>query len=196
MFASAPIFGVGVGRYFERSPEFMPDEIRELYGAENAHNYFAQSFAELGIAGGATVPVARSSAGMTTGWRQAATARAESDRNRALCRIGRVSRHVPHRPPASSCRKPRCPFWAAFGVLAMSAGEPGSSSRYRVVIAIVIVLARSRARPLHGGLRAHERGSVPSVASLMKERHRTAPGSGGWARTRCSTASAGRASSR
>ena len=53
MFASAPIFGVGVGRYFERSSEFMPDELRALYGAENAHNYFAQAFAELGIAGGA-----------------------------------------------------------------------------------------------------------------------------------------------
>jgi O-antigen ligase len=52
MVASAPVFGVGVGRYFTRSSEFMPADLRELYGNENAHNYFAQQFAELGIIGG------------------------------------------------------------------------------------------------------------------------------------------------
>ena len=52
MFASAPIFGVGIGRYFDRSPEFMSEELRMLYGNENAHNYFAQQFAELGLIGG------------------------------------------------------------------------------------------------------------------------------------------------
>jgi hypothetical protein len=52
MFASAPIFGVGIGRYFDRSGAFMPDALRELYGNENAHNYFAQQFAELGVVGG------------------------------------------------------------------------------------------------------------------------------------------------
>jgi len=52
MFASAPILGVGTGRYFDRSTEFMPDPLRETYGNENAHNYFAQQFAELGLVGG------------------------------------------------------------------------------------------------------------------------------------------------
>ena len=52
MFASAPLHGVGVGRYFDRSPEFMPAELRAIYGNENAHNYFAQQFAELGMVGG------------------------------------------------------------------------------------------------------------------------------------------------
>ena len=52
MFTSAPIFGVGIGRYFDRSPEFMSEELRMLYGNENAHNYFAQQFAELGLVGG------------------------------------------------------------------------------------------------------------------------------------------------
>ncbi|OFW16056.1 MAG: hypothetical protein A3F70_12275 [Acidobacteria bacterium RIFCSPLOWO2_12_FULL_67_14] len=52
MFASAPIFGVGIGRYFDRSAEFMSPELRGLYGNENAHNYFAQQFAELGLVGG------------------------------------------------------------------------------------------------------------------------------------------------
>lgn len=52
MFASAPLYGVGIGRYFDRSAEFMPAALRELYGNENAHNYFAQQFAELGVVGG------------------------------------------------------------------------------------------------------------------------------------------------
>lgn len=52
MLASAPIYGVGIGRYHERSREFMPEELRAVYSHENAHNYFAQQFAELGLLGG------------------------------------------------------------------------------------------------------------------------------------------------
>jgi O-antigen ligase len=52
MFAASPVFGVGIGHYFNRSAEFMSDELRSLYGNENAHNYFAQQFAELGLGGG------------------------------------------------------------------------------------------------------------------------------------------------
>jgi O-antigen ligase len=52
MFASAPVLGVGVGRYWDRSAEFMTPELRDRYGNENAHNYFAQQFAELGLVGG------------------------------------------------------------------------------------------------------------------------------------------------
>jgi O-antigen ligase len=52
MFASAPVFGVGVGQYFGRSNQFMPETLKRIYGNENAHNYFAQQFAELGLVGG------------------------------------------------------------------------------------------------------------------------------------------------
>ena len=52
MIASAPVYGVGIGRYHGLSGDFMPDELRGLYGHENAHNYFAQQFAELGLVGG------------------------------------------------------------------------------------------------------------------------------------------------
>ncbi len=52
MLASAPVFGVGIGRYHERSNAFMPDALRVVYSHENAHNYFAQQFAELGLVGG------------------------------------------------------------------------------------------------------------------------------------------------
>ena len=53
MFAAAPAFGVGVGKYFDRSADFMSTDLRAIYGNENAHNYFVQQFAELGLVGGA-----------------------------------------------------------------------------------------------------------------------------------------------
>ena len=52
MFAEAPVLGVGIGQYHGRSSEFMPAELRAVYPNENAHNYFAQQFAELGVVGG------------------------------------------------------------------------------------------------------------------------------------------------
>ncbi|MEQ1895944.1 MAG: O-antigen ligase family protein [Vicinamibacterales bacterium] len=52
MFASAPVFGVGIGRYYPRSPEFMSARLKSFYLYENAHNYLFQQFAELGLVGG------------------------------------------------------------------------------------------------------------------------------------------------
>lgn len=51
MWRSAPVFGVGIGRYFDSSRAFMPAPLREIYLFENAHNNFAQIGAELGLVG-------------------------------------------------------------------------------------------------------------------------------------------------
>lgn len=51
MMRSAPIFGVGVGRYFEMSGPFMPPSIYWFYFRENAHNNFLQIGGELGVLG-------------------------------------------------------------------------------------------------------------------------------------------------
>lgn len=51
MIASAPVFGVGVGRYFEMSGQFMPPSIYWFYFHENAHNNFLQIGGELGLTG-------------------------------------------------------------------------------------------------------------------------------------------------
>jgi O-antigen ligase len=51
MIASAPLFGVGVGRYFETSGAFMPPSIYWFYFHENAHNNFLQIGGELGLLG-------------------------------------------------------------------------------------------------------------------------------------------------
>jgi hypothetical protein len=49
--ASAPLFGVGIGRYFDISGAFMPTSIYWFHFRENAHNNFVQIGGELGLVG-------------------------------------------------------------------------------------------------------------------------------------------------
>ena len=51
MFASSPLFGVGVGDYREASADFSSPRLRAVYPHENAHNNFLQILAELGSVG-------------------------------------------------------------------------------------------------------------------------------------------------
>ena len=100
MFASAPLFGVGIGKYFDRSSEFMPAEVRAIYGNENAHNYFAQQFAELGIVGGALFLWLVCSL-LVAGWR-GARARPSDTMLAGLLRRGRrLSAHLSDRASAT-----------------------------------------------------------------------------------------------
>jgi O-antigen ligase len=139
MFASAPLFGVGIGNYLERSYEFMPDEIRELYGAENAHNYYAQAFAELGLIGGAMF-LWLVAAGLTAGWRRAAAA----DRDPASLALfagcaGYLVTCATGHPFLVA--EAALPFWVAFGALVAGAGGLGWPPGYRAVTTIVVVFA-------------------------------------------------------
>jgi O-antigen ligase len=52
MWRTDPWIGVGIGRFYERSGEFVRDPyVKNLYGRENAHNNFLQVLAELGVIG-------------------------------------------------------------------------------------------------------------------------------------------------
>jgi O-antigen ligase len=54
MVEAYPSFGVGIGRYYQRSAEFSSPELLEVFPAarnENAHNNFLQILAELGVIG-------------------------------------------------------------------------------------------------------------------------------------------------
>jgi hypothetical protein len=46
-----PAFGIGIGRYYPDSPMFLTPRLGFAYGGENAHNYFLQVAAEIGLAG-------------------------------------------------------------------------------------------------------------------------------------------------
>ena len=51
MWASRPVFGVGIGQYRLWSAHYFSPELRRSYPRENAHNSFMQLGAELGLAG-------------------------------------------------------------------------------------------------------------------------------------------------
>ena len=137
MLASSPVFGVGVGRYFDRSAEFMPEELRRIYGNENAHNYFAQQFAEVGVIGGLlfiwlTIPT------MVRAWRHLRTA-PEGDgaliglfAGSTAYLITCVTGHPLLVPEAA------LPFWTAFGALSASTTPETSVAASRRVAAAVV----------------------------------------------------------
>jgi len=157
MFASAPVFGVGVGRYHERSAEFMPASLRAIYPFENAHNYFAQQFAELGLIGGALF-VWLVAAGIRGGWKaltEGVVPPAPMLALVAAC-VGYLLTCVTGHPllvPEAAL-----PFWAAFGTMAGAAAARASATgpvapgvTRTIVAAIVVVL-------LVGGIVLHARG--------------------------------------
>ncbi len=51
MAREAPVFGIGVGRFFEESARFASPELQRHYAAQNAHNQFVQVLGELGTLG-------------------------------------------------------------------------------------------------------------------------------------------------
>jgi O-antigen ligase len=51
MFATEPIFGVGIGRFYDLSGGYVSDWLRTYYPKENAHNQFLQVMSEMGAAG-------------------------------------------------------------------------------------------------------------------------------------------------
>ena len=56
MTADHPWFGVGVGRFYDASAEYMPaTRLADIYPQENAHNNYLQVLAELGIIGSLSV---------------------------------------------------------------------------------------------------------------------------------------------
>jgi len=137
MFASSPLFGVGVGHYFDRSAAFMPEELQRIYGNENAHNYFAQQFAEVGVIGGLLfiwliIPP------MVRAWRHVRTA-PEGDgalvglfAGTAAYLITCVTGHPLLVPEAA------LPFWTAFGALSASTTpETRVASSRRLAAAVV-----------------------------------------------------------
>ncbi len=146
MFVSAPAFGVGIGRYHERSAEFMPSSLRAIYPFENAHNYFAQQFAELGLVGGALF-LWLIGAGVRAGWKGLTGMDGASAPLLALVAgsIGYLLTCVTGHPllvPEAAV-----PFWGAFGVMIgassqfarMTAREDFGYAR-KIVAALVVLL--------------------------------------------------------
>ena len=89
----------------------MPADLQAIYGNENAHNYFAQQFAELGVVGG-TLFLVR--VRVLTGWRSARARPADAMLAGLLAAAGAflltsVTGHPLLVPEAAF------PFWVAAG---------------------------------------------------------------------------------
>lgn len=57
MFASRPVFGVGIGAYRENATQFSSQRLRQAFPNENAHNNYLQILAEVGVVGFAVFAV-------------------------------------------------------------------------------------------------------------------------------------------
>jgi O-antigen ligase len=126
MFATSPLFGVGIGHYFGRSGEFMTPTLREIYGNENAHNYFAQEFSELGLAGGLPF-VWLVVAAAWVGWRRL---RESPDDTATLALTAGTAGYLLTCLTGHPLLVPEAalPFWIALGTVAATARAIGGSS--------------------------------------------------------------------
>jgi O-antigen ligase len=133
MIASSPVIGVGIGRYHERSAEFMPAALREVYPHENAHNYFAQQFAELGIAGGAAF-VWLVIALLRQGWR---TVRASPGDAAAAGLFAGAAAYIVTCVTGHPLLVPEAalPFWIAAGAMAAAAPAAAGGVRWSLAAA-------------------------------------------------------------
>jgi hypothetical protein len=141
MFASEPLSGVGVGQYFRRSEDFLTPELRDLYGNENAHNYFAQQFAELGLVGGLLF-IWLIGVVLSYGWRAVLQAGddvafeatfAASTAYVLTCATG----HPLLVPEAA------LPFWAVFGAVAASSSTRSATApavRFAAIAATLLLV--------------------------------------------------------
>ncbi|MBM3779696.1 MAG: O-antigen ligase family protein, partial [Acidimicrobiia bacterium] len=156
MLASAPVGGVGIGQYYPRSHEYMSDELRAYYPYENAHNYFLQAFAELGLLGGALF-LSVVATGLRLGWsalRAQPASPALSGLFAGCCGylLTCVTGHPLLVPEAA------LPFWAAFGAMAGASPAGGTApapwfrkgaAAAATVLGVLLVLAlvESRRQP-------------------------------------------------
>ena len=134
MFASSPMYGVGIGRYFDRSAEFMTPELRGIYGNENAHNYFAQQFTEIGLVGGLLF-VWFVAAVVSQGWIRIR----QSGNDAALMGLfagisGYLLTCVAGHPLL--VQEAALPFWAAFGAIAGTSSHHATASKVHRAIGV------------------------------------------------------------
>jgi hypothetical protein len=124
MIRTRPLFGVGVGRYYSLSRLVLPPALASAYGLENAHDYFLQLTAELGVIGAicfVSILAAVIGRSLLRLWRR------EGDAVEGGCVAGAIAYLTtcvtghPFLVPEAAV-----PFWLVLGVLAGVAGIPAT----------------------------------------------------------------------
>jgi hypothetical protein len=142
MWRSAPIFGVGVGRYYEESGRFGAEALKTEVGfhpKENAHNYFLQVLSTEGLVGLAALLLVLG-VGIVPAWRAERLGSVSLRRwllaGVAACLLTWLTGHPQLVPQAAFA------FWLIFGVLAGLAPSPVRPSwRTPIALAAVLLLA-------------------------------------------------------
>jgi O-antigen ligase len=172
MLSTAPVFGVGIGRYYERSGEFMPPRIKEIYGRENAHNYFAQVLSELGILGG-TLFIGWIGVALTRLWRHSRTETAPGLARALFIACGAYALTCLAGHPLLVVEA-AVPFWAALGAgLALSRNPPGTDQAqtgWTTVAGILIVALVALTLPVRAAGRLYDDGAEFIPRGLHDER--------------------------
>ncbi len=121
MIAARPLFGFGVGQYYQTSALFLSPQLAWNYGFENAHNNFLQIGAELGLVGLALFVI-----WIGSGLARAARALAIEPRDARLLGLAAgitafVATWTGNHPLLVG--EVAFPFWMQFGVMAALAGS-------------------------------------------------------------------------
>jgi O-antigen ligase len=148
LFATAPVFGIGIGEFFERSADYILDPgVRRIYPRENAHNNFLQVLAETGIVGfGAFLwLLVASGAAMRRGVRQ------DANRWPRMGAIGGTGAFLvtclAGHPLLTA--EVAFAFWGILGIAAAGAPEPAGAARSPArLVAAAAVLAIAAGLPL------------------------------------------------
>ncbi len=144
MIASRPIFGIGLGEFYQRSGEFSSPELVQLFPPavhENAHNNFLQVAAELGLVGGLTFAWLVAAI-LTLALRGAARTGKTADTLRAAAIAGFIITWLGGHPlliPDIAF-----PFWIAAGALAggmiTEQSPPEGVPRRRSLVAVALLV--------------------------------------------------------
>jgi O-antigen ligase len=121
MIAARPLFGFGVGQYYQTSALFLSPQLAWNYGFENAHNNFLQIGAELGLVG-----LALFVAWIGSGLARAARALAIEPRDARMLGLAAgitafVATWTGNHPLLVG--EVAFPFWMQFGVMVALAGS-------------------------------------------------------------------------
>jgi O-antigen ligase len=136
-----PVFGIGAGRYYPLSKLTLPPWLSLVYGRENAHDYYLQIAAELGIVGSVAFIWVLGTA-LTPQLKRAW--RGEANGLMAGCLTGSFAYLVtalaghPFLVPETAI-----PFWAVLGLAIHPPGAPARSAwsgRVAIGLACVLVL--------------------------------------------------------
>jgi hypothetical protein len=146
-----PVFGLGIGRYYPMSKLVLPPQLGALYGRENAHDFYLQIVAEVGIVGALAfgwVLAAALSGPVKRAWAGRADALTLGCVGGVLAWLVTALAGHPFLVPEAAIS-----FWIALGLLvSRRAVEPARSPAFGRGAVIAIACALLLTTPFRGGV--------------------------------------------